>query len=496
MDYYFILGRENKISQKEIESVLAGFGVGFGPSCHCKTEGRGNLSEKIALSQAPRNDLAISILADDVLEIKLNADTKKVADLINILGGTIKIFQKVASNLENIDNVLAGSPKGKIILGISNYSKSKIDSFRIALKIKKRLSKKRKVRVIAGKDNDRLSSAQSFQYKLDREGVELGFFADLSRPAPVSAACLAVGLGWAEPRRKPRRSPSPDGRAEAGGIGQLVAVQNIDERSCRDYGKPRSDARSGMTPPKLARAMVNIALGQARSMNHELRIMNESHNSEFSIHNSCLVVDPFCGSGNILIEGLVLGLDVIGSDISEKAVFDTKANLEWLLHESGIMNHESWTKTHNSEFSIHNSIFQADTTKYDYGKIDRDFIIVSEPYLGQPRKSKLELEDEEDIEDIEGLYLDFLQNLKLTADSLQLKAICIIFPLYELKNGKKLSIFEHCIDKIEKIGYTLICPPLTYGRDYQIVKREIVLLKLKSQKSKVKNQTSKSKIFS
>jgi len=458
MDYYFILGRENKISQKEIESVLAGFGVGFGPSCHCETEGRGNLSEKIALSQAPRNDLAISILADDVLEIKLNADTKKVADLINILGGTIKIFQKVASNLENIDNVLAGSPKGKIILGISNYSKSKIDSFRIALKIKKRLSKKRKVRVIAGKDNDRLSSAQSFQYKLDREGVELGLF--------------------------------------DGGVGRLIAVQDIDFWSKIDYGKPRSDARSGMTPPKLARAMVNIALGQARSMNHELRIMNESHNSEFSIHNSCLVVDPFCGSGNILIEGLVLGLDVIGSDISEKAVFDTKANLEWLLHESGIMNHESWTKTHNSEFSIHNSIFQADTTKYDYGKIDRDFIIVSEPYLGQPRKSKLELEDEEDIEDIEGLYLDFLQNLKLTADSLQLKAICIIFPLYELKNGKKLSIFEHCIDKIEKIGYTLICPPLTYGRDYQIVKREIVLLKLKSQKSKVKNQTSKSKIFS
>ena len=389
MDYYFILGRENKISQKEIESVLAGFGVGFGPSCHCETEGRGNLSEKIALSQAPRNDLAISILADDVLEIKLNADTKKVADLINILGGTIKIFQKVASNLENIDNVLAGSPKGKIILGISNYSKSKIDSFRIALKIKKRLSKKRKVRVIAGKDNDRLSSAQSFQYKLDREGVELGLF--------------------------------------DGGVGRLIAVQDIDFWSKIDYGKPRSDARSGMTPPKLARAMVNIALGQARSMNHELRIMNESHNSEFSIHNS---------------------------------------------------------------------IFQADTTKYDYGKIDRDFIIVSEPYLGQPRKSKLELEDEEDIEDIEGLYLDFLQNLKLTADSLQLKAICIIFPLYELKNGKKLSIFEHCIDKIEKIGYTLICPPLTYGRDYQIVKREIVLLKLKSQKSKVKNQTSKSKIFS
>jgi hypothetical protein len=68
--------------------------------------------------------------------------------------------------------------------------------------------------------------------------------------------------------------------------------------------------------------------------------------------------------------------------------------------------------------------------------------------------------------------------LKLTANISKLAAICMVFPLYELANGQKLSIFDECVDIISEIGYTLVCPPLEYGRDYQVVKRQIVLLKL------------------
>ena len=392
---------------------------------------------------------------------------------MKILGGTIKIFQKVASSLENIDDVILGSPEKKLIFGISNYSRLKVDTFKIALEIKKRLSRKKSIRVIAGKDGlapsgsrgDKLSSAQSYQYKLARHGIELGLF--------------------------------------AGGIGKLIAVQDIDFWSKVDYGKPRSDARSGMLPPKLARAMVNIALGQANSKIQEtprlrsgqaitkqipnLNIQNSKvSNLGFSASNlpPLAVVDPFCGSGNILIEALVLGLDVIGSDISEKAVEDTKANLDWLLNESGIMNYESRIGNHNSQFNIHNSILQADATKFDFGQIDRDFVVVSEPFLGQPRKHKLTIEEEKQaVSEAAKLYLDFLHNLRVTG--LRVRALVLVFPLLELKNGKRLSIFDCCVDKIKKIGYILSCLPLIYGRDYQIVKREIVLLK---QNNLLKNQ--------
>lgn len=388
MHYYFILGRENKISQKEIESVLAGFDFYFPTTRDLK--------------------YSTSILNQEVLEIKFCREVDdEITKLINILGGTVKIFKKIANASK--DNLVPECVKiiknfqGKVLFGISEYSQSRSDILHLGLEIKKNLKESGKSsRYIAGKEQGRLSSAQSFHYKFDREGIEIGIFAN--------------------------------------GIGQLIAVQNIDEWSRRDYGKPCSDARSGMLPPKLARMMVNIALSTSKSARP-------------------LLIDPFCGSGNILIEGLTLGLDVMGSDISEKAVEDSKTNVVWFAKKRKA------------------SISQADATKDDFGKIGRSFFIVTEPYLGQPRRHKLSIEEEKEArENISRLYLDFLENLSRTASHEFLTTTCLVFPLLELANGEKLSIYKLCIDKIKNLGYILSYPPLIYGRDYQIVKREIVLL--------------------
>ncbi len=400
MIYYFILGRENKISQKELECVLAGFDFGL-------------------------TDDSVSILTDQILEIKLDQDSKKVAELIKILGGTVKIYQKIASADEKLADLLAKENfSKKMIFAVSNYSKVKIDTFKLAISAKKSVGKS--IRVVDGKEDDRLSSAQSFQYKMDIENTEYGLFET--------------------------------------GIGKLIAVQDINDWSRRDYGKPRSDAVSGMLPPKLARMMVNLAVGQTR-------IMNKPDNFELISHDSCLVVDPFCGSGNILIEALSLGCDLIGSDLSERAVLDTKVNLGWFINESGIINQKLSTKPDDS-------VFVADATKFDFSKIDRDFIIVSEPFLGQPRKAKLRIEEEiQAKKKITKLYLDFLKNLLTAGD--RLRAVGLVFPLFELANGKKLSIFNESVDFIKEIGYAILCPPMEYGRDYQVVKRQIVLLEQK-----------------
>ncbi len=61
-----------------------------------------------------------SILADDILEIKLSAPAEKIADLINILGGTVKIFQKIAPREANIVGLLERENlSGKIVFAIS-----------------------------------------------------------------------------------------------------------------------------------------------------------------------------------------------------------------------------------------------------------------------------------------------------------------------------------------------------------------------------------------
>jgi len=422
MNYYFILGRENKISQKELLGVLAGFDFGFSLD-------------------------SIFILSEHILEIKLTAAGPEVARLIERLGGTVKIYQKIAPKEAKLADLLRSENiSKKIIFAISNYSDEALDTFRVALTAKKSL--KIPLRIIAGKEDGRLSSAQLFQYKM-ADNIEYGLFES----------------GWAK----------------------LIAVQNIDEWTRHDYGKPKSDAKSGMLPPKLARMMVNIAIGQASIENKEYSSEYIKLNSKYSILNSQrpMVVDPFCGSGNVLIEALAIECDVIGSDMSEKAVSDTRENLAWFI-ETVIPTPFDKLRAGSVEGSskrfldyARNDIQVADATKFDFGGVGSDFIVVTEPFLGLPRNSKLRLEEEAAAKnEISKLYLDFLRNLKLTADNKKLKAICIVFPLFELANGKKLSIYNECVDTISQIGYTSVCPPLEYGRDYQVVKRQVVLLQL------------------
>ncbi|MFA6131975.1 MAG: DNA methyltransferase [Patescibacteria group bacterium] len=92
-------------------------------------------------------------------------------------------------------------------------------------------------------------------------------------------------------------------------LGQTRIVQDFQSWSARDYGRPRRDAKSGMLPPKLARMMINLS----------------------GAKTSAALLDPFCGSGTVLMEAALMEFtNLIGSDISEKAIKDTTINLDWL----------------------------------------------------------------------------------------------------------------------------------------------------------------------
>jgi tRNA (guanine10-N2)-dimethyltransferase len=116
--------------------------------------------------------------------------------------------------------------------------------------------------------------------------------------------------------------------------------------------------RAGMIPPKLAKMMINLA----------------------KIPQSAPLLDPFCGSGTILQEALLMGYkNVIGSDISPKAILNTRANLAWLKKncppEQAIL--------HDAALYISDVAFL--TTRLPPHSIGG---IVTEPYLGPPMTGK------------------------------------------------------------------------------------------------------------
>ncbi|MBI5230354.1 MAG: methyltransferase domain-containing protein [Candidatus Magasanikbacteria bacterium] len=135
-------------------------------------------------------------------------------------------------------------------------------------------------------------------------------------------------------------------------VARTSAVQNFADFSKRDYERPAADSKSGMIPPKIARSMINLAQIQAGEN----------------------ILDPFCGSGTILMEAALLHPHhkLYGSDMSTRAIQDTKKNFNWLKREY------PRAGTHLS--LIQSPIETLDATLHPHS-IDA---IITEPFLGPP----------------------------------------------------------------------------------------------------------------
>lgn len=201
-------------------------------------------------------------------------------------------------------------------------------------------------------------------------------------------------------------------------VGKTIAVQDYEGYSARDYGRPGRDAKSGMIPPKLAKMMINLC----------------GKNKEETL------LDPFCGSGTFLQEMIMLGYkDVIGSDVEEKAIENTKKNLEWLYGNFHLR---------KEEFKV--DVFKSDvrtlSSKLSYKSADA---IVSEPFLGSPNVRYLYPDQiKKELAKVEELYLSsFREFAKLLSDR---GTIVIIFPVYRFKDQFfKLEI----LTKLKTIGF-------------------------------------------
>ncbi|PLX26795.1 hypothetical protein C0583_05865 [Candidatus Parcubacteria bacterium] len=364
------------------------------------------------------------LINDDVFLIETK---KKIpSDIIKRMGGVIK-FGKVSFETKQIDgdeiykkvmtDLLVS--EGKIKFGISDYSlKANFKKEqKLAMVIKRNLKDaSRSCRWVTSKEKT-LSSVVVEQNLMKDNGVEI------------------VLLGSGDRRL----------------VAQTKSVQAFKELSRRDYGRPSRDDKSGMLPPKLAQIFLNLS----------------------GVKEDDVLLDPFCGSGTVLGEALLMGVEnLIGTDVSAKAVKDTQNNLTW------------FEKTFITQKSK-KEIFQCDVIKLskeiDERSVDK---IVTEPYLGpqrgqvDQRKIKIELDE---------LYSVALKNFhKILKDK---GRVVMVWPvrilgekkLYldpDIKGFKNINVLPKELNSKLKRNLSFR-NNLLYGRDGQKVWREIVVLEKK-----------------
>ncbi len=173
-----------------------------------------------------------------------------------------------------------------------------------------------------------------------------------------------------------------------------------------------------------------------------------------------MLYDPFCGTGTVLIEGLLRGCEVIGSDLDKDAVAGSLENLYWL---------EDYFQ---QQFKY--QVFQSDVAsaaQQDWKtKVD---LIVTEPFLGKPRSDPNELDNI-----FKGLTSMYLGAFKEWSKILNNGAtVTIVFPT--TVTSKKSYNLMSLIDKLASYGYTLQVNPINYARKKAVIVRQILVFKYK-----------------
>jgi tRNA G10 N-methylase Trm11 len=340
--------------------------------------------------------------------------------IIRRLGGTIKVGEIVAQGNRNdkglinlLSELIEIPEEGKLYFGFSSYLKY-FNAKPVAMELKKFFKEKgASVRWVISKETI-LSSVVVEQNHLADTGWDINLF---------------------------------DHQGQVF-VGRTLAVQAFKELSARDYGRPARDDQSGMLPPKLAQIMINLAKSNEQSK----------------------LLDPFCGSGTVLMEAALMGIEnIYGSDISKKAIEDTNINLGWI--NSQIQNRKS---------KIQIKVVSA-TELSKSVKINSIDAIVTEPYLG-PQRGFVDVRST--VADLEKLYRasieEFFKVLKPGG------RVVMIWPVLKTKNDRiflssKLAGNFKIVPALPKelmSGNIKLTnrQTLMYGREGQRVWREVVIL--------------------
>lgn len=222
-------------------------------------------------------------------------------------------------------------------------------------------------------------------------------------------------------------------------VAQTLGIQDIDWYGHRDYERPARSASVGMLPPKLAQVLVNTTAAP-------------------------VVVDPFCGTGVVLQEALLLGRAARGSDLAPEMVAATQANLEWLEREVAPAVLPEW------------QVARADARTVRVPAVEA--AIVSEGYLGPHLSTPPSLDQLRQLLRAElELYREVLANWSHRLERGAELALCV--PAWRTTKGWR---YLGLVDELSPLGYTMkvfkhVPQPLLYARPDQIVGRQLLLLR-------------------
>ena len=340
-------------------------------------------------------------------------ESKTVPD-IDRLGGTMKIGEELPTGFNSLVDYLANLPDGKITLGVSDFRKgaSSRKAQGEALKLKKILQRRgRSVRVLQNKTAI-LSTATSHHNQLaeKKNHVEIML-------------------------------------TEYGNF-KLTGVQNISEYAKRDQARPARDAKVGMLPPKLAQILINLC-GE--------------------LPKNAAILDPFCGTGVVLQEAMLMGYLPLGSDLNPRMVEYTRKNLDWLIDR-------------NTDLSSEYAVLEGDATSFDWACFKKIDAVACEAFLGQPMSlPPAEIKLKQEKQNCQAIILGFLKNLYTQIQSGT--PVVIAIPAWLRPNGEYSRL--NILDEADKLGYNvkkfinLGQKDLLYFREGQVVAREIIVLRKK-----------------
>jgi tRNA G10 N-methylase Trm11 len=367
-----------------------------------------------AVVKASPHVAGLNLHASEVNFARLGGSTR-LAHVLTTLPSTD--WRQIERELPLIITELALTlPDGKIRLGLSAFgvgvSAGKLNACGLTLKKVLRDKNGRNARVIPNPEVE-LNTAQVLHNKLTgATGIEL----------------LLVATS--------------DGQTI---VARTHEAQNIDSYALRDRGRPKRDARVGMLPPKLAQILINLATAQSDTQDK-------------------ILLDPFCGTGVVLQEALLMGINVYGTDLEPRMVDYTGENLDWL----------------STQFELPDATMRieaGDATSYSWDP--RPDFVVGETYLGRPFTEKPSPEIlARTVSEVNLIQRKFLQNIHNQLEPGT--RLCLAVPAWQTSPG----VFKHLplIDQIDNLGYNridferVLDEHLLYYREDQTVARQVLVL--------------------
>lgn len=334
--------------------------------------------------------------------------TNGADDLHQILGGTIKIA-------EVIDQIDSHDPA---------------DVYQKFYEILSKAAPKRFAVAEIGRDHLPAVSVTDLKQELRSVGIKSSYL-EISRHGISAAQWKQKVEEWLAWQNKDQVI-----------FAKTLSLQDIDGWRQRDIDKPIRSRTKGMLQPKVARMMLNIALG------------NDDP-------TKAVILDPFVGTGTILIEAVQLGVPyVLGSDYSPEQVLAANKNLQWWQEKSG-------------------RDFQFEVVCRDIAHLNKsDFKqspthIVTEPFLGKlrPNLSKLEAIQK----GLHKLYIGMIKTYQQLLNQDQL--VVTILPTW-LQNGQEFAM-DKTLDEFKKYGFEEQLPRMRAGRAGSITQRYVHVLKYK-----------------